>query len=344
MTAAAGHLEAEADGVLEKLQGAVSAEFRVDTLVFAADDPIFGSSLCHVGGCERAGRAGFGLCAGHRQRWQHAGRPDLEAFARSTDPRWRRQRPNMKCRVPGCGYGCARSGMCSAHARQWIRGGKTDLDSWIASAPMTRQPEPGALCALEHCDLWPHATSPFCLAHNGTWRANGKPPIEEFRLKFIASTVLADQTVTLDGLGPRMKMEIQYALQCRRNDRGTKAPPSVVMQVVRFLRDTGDISLLDQTDEGWRMNIGRPAPKDSNPRAFVLYARARVEGLSRGGGWEHEYEQDVWHLRRLGFHGNNTLSFAPIPSSGSENWSSDGCAGGSPPIWFLKRYVRACAP
>jgi hypothetical protein len=90
-------------GVLGKLMAAVRPEFRGDDLVFAAGDPVFGGSACAVPGCERSAR-GSGQCQGHRPRWVKEGRPDLDGFARSTDPRWARW-PNAVCRAVGCGYG-----------------------------------------------------------------------------------------------------------------------------------------------------------------------------------------------------------------------------------------------
>ena len=55
--------------------------------------------------------------------------------------------------------------------------------------------------------------------------------------------------------------------------------PHVVMQVVGFLATTTVTSLLDQDEDAWRAQIGRPAPKDSKPRALLIYAWRRVEDL-----------------------------------------------------------------
>lgn len=313
MTSAAAAAAPETAGLLAKLMGAVSAEFRSDVLVFAADDPVFGSSLCHISGCARAGRAGYGLCAGHRARWQKAGRPDLVTFVAATDPRWHRQQPNMVCRISVCGYGSARSGMCALHAQRWERSGRPELDSWLRTAPAVKAPEAGAVCRVGHCDLWPQAAGVLCQAHNATWRANGRPDMDKFVGRFMPGAVLEEQVIRLEGLAPQLKLELQYALQCRRGDRSTKTPPAVVMQVVRCLQGTVETSLLARTEDHWRASIGRPAPKDSNPRALLLYARRRIEDLALAQGWEGEYGRDVWQLRRLGFEGNATLRFDAIP-------------------------------
>ncbi|MGV0700922.1 site-specific integrase, partial [Mycolicibacter sinensis] len=105
-------------GLLGTLMAEVRSEFRSDVLEFEAADPVFGGAECQVEECGRTAR-GLGLCEGHRQRWHHEGRPVLEQFVASTDPRWRRRQPNQRCRVPGCGYGSARGGMCGLHAQRW---------------------------------------------------------------------------------------------------------------------------------------------------------------------------------------------------------------------------------
>lgn len=312
-------------GLLEKLMAAVRGEFRQDVLVFDADDAIFGGGACRIEGCARSAR-GHGMCQGHHQRWQTAGRPELERFVASTDPGWRRWRANMVCSVVDCGYGSSRRGMCILHAQRWERAGRPDLAAWVVRPLPVKQPAVGATCAIGHCELWPHASSTFCHAHNATWRANGRPDATQFADAFVAATVPGDQIVRLGALQPQLRLEIQYALQCRRDDGTTTCPPSVVMQVVRFLAQVGASSLLERTEQQWAASIGRPAPKNSNPRAVLVYARRRVEDLTRVGGWEDEYGHDVWHLRRLGFAGNSTLRFDRI----GQPWLRD----------LVKRWVR----
>ena len=72
--------------LLEKLVAAIRPEFRTDEILFDADDPVFGGSLCVVGGCERTRRA-RGLCHAHYQRWRDNGRPDVEGFAATVEKR-----------------------------------------------------------------------------------------------------------------------------------------------------------------------------------------------------------------------------------------------------------------
>jgi hypothetical protein len=289
----------------------VRPEFRADVLVFAADDPVFGGGACRVAGCERSAR-GLGLCQGHYLRWVKRGRPDLDVFATSTDPRWRRQQPNQVCRVVGCGYGVARGGMCELHSRRWERSRRPDLDTWLTDPPAVNQPAPGATCRIDHCDLWPHAALLFCRAHANTWNVNGRPDVDEFAHKFAEIPLPADESVRLDRLGSQLRLEIQYILQCRHDEHRAKLQPHIVMRVVRLLTEAPVTSLVDLNEAIWQQQ-SRLAFKDSLSRGFLGYAYRKVVDLAEAGGWEAEYPRDVWYLCRLGFNGGRTLRFHGIP-------------------------------
>jgi len=292
----------------------VRPEFRAEVLVFDPEDLVFGGGACRVPSCRRHARS-RGLCQGHHLRWQKQGRPGIEAFAASTDSRWARQRPNRRCKVPACGYGTSRGGMCQLHGQRWERDGRPDLEQWLADPPEVKQPAvPGATCRIGHCELWPHAQLAFCRSHTNTWKANGRPDIESFVALFASELIPADEVIRLGDLGPQLRLELQYALQRRHDERASKTPPSVVMQVVRFLTGVAESSLLDASEDEWRTRIGRPAPKDSNPRALLAYAHRALEDLKSGAGWDAEYPHDQWRLRRLGFtEGDRILSFEQIP-------------------------------
>ena len=64
----------------------VRVEFREEVLVFTADDPIFSAGVCLVPACDRSASGGYGLCQGHHLRWNTAGRPDVDSFARLHRP------------------------------------------------------------------------------------------------------------------------------------------------------------------------------------------------------------------------------------------------------------------
>lgn len=312
-------------GGLDRLAAAVRPEFRAEVLIFPAADPVFGGGACRVPGCRRAAR-GHGLCQGHHLRWAKQGRPDLEAFAAATGAGWERQRPNGQCQVPGCGYGVARQGLCQLHAQRWQRAGRPNLSAWLVSPPPVKAPPAGATCQIECCALWPQAQLPFCHAHAATWRVNGRPGIEAFAASFAEREVTEDETIRLGALGPRLRLEVQYALQCRAGDRATKTLPSVVMRLVRFLAATGAASLLDHGEQWWRAEFAQRTGNDTNSRSLLLYARRKVDDLFTAGGWDAEFPRDVWQLRRLGYSGNQRLDFTVI----AQPWLRD----------LVKRWLR----
>lgn len=300
-----------APGLLGALMAAVRTEFRGDVIEFAPDDPVFGGGYCRVGGCARSAR-GHGLCQGHRQRWADAGRPDLAQFAAATDPRWRRHLPNQACQVADCGYGSARGGQCQLHAQRWDRAGRPHLATWLRDPLPVKQPRTGATCTISHCRLWPQATSPFCHAHTNTWKANGRPGVGEFCARFESNGTPANETIQLGALTPQLKLEMQYVLQQRHDDRRGTLTPAVVARVVRLLAAVSATSLLDHDAHAWRERATETLA-DTRSRGLLLAAHATVLDLAEAGGWEAEYPRDVWRMHRLGHEGRHTLRFDRIP-------------------------------
>jgi hypothetical protein len=314
-------------GLLGRLMAAVRPEFRADELVFDPADPVFGGGVCLVEGCARTAR-GHGMCQAHRNRWASEGRPDLEAFIASTSPRWHKQAPLMCCDAPGCGRGVARQGLCTRHAAAWERAGEPGRQEWLASVPETPLPSGQQFCGIGSCQLQAERDIPFCHGHGKTWKVNGRPDAGGFAGSYAGDDpVPGHERIYLHDLAPQLKLELQYALQSRHDERTVKAQPMVIMQVVRFLAGCPETSLLDRPEEEWRRRIGRPAPRDSNRRALLVYARRLLEDLAdTGGGWDAEYGRDVWRMHLLGFPGRHRLRFEKIP----QPWLRD----------LAKRWVR----
>lgn len=262
--------------------GAVRTEFRADPLSFTVDDPVFGGTACLVARCPRTAR-GNGLCPAHRLRWVKAGRPEMTGFAASTDPRWQRELPNGVCLAPGCGYGIARMGVCQLHWQRWERSGRQgELSAWLTNPLPIKAPPPGAICRVSHCTLWPQATSPFCHSHANSWRARGRADIEVFLRSFDTIALPTDEAIWLGQLEPQLRLELQYALQCRHDERSSKTSPAVVNRLVRFLLATDTTSLLDHPEAGWRAPSSHLMPKDPGARALLNYLRRKVEDLAHG--------------------------------------------------------------
>ncbi len=112
----------------------------------------------------------------------------------------------------------------------------------------------------------------------------------------------------MNPLSPHLKLEIQYALQCRRDDGTVKVLPHVATQLAQLLAAAAVTSLLDQPENVWARQFPR-----GRPRALLLYAYRRIDDLAAGSGWDTEYGRDQWRLRKLGLGGNPVLRFDRIP-------------------------------
>lgn len=299
-------------GLLARLAAEVRLEFRPGVLAFDPRDPVFGGPPCGAVGCDRPARE-YGLCLAHRRRWLNAGRPDLAAFAAGSGARWRGHLPLAACEVPGCRYGRAGHGLCDRHASRWRKAGKPDPAPWreAQAALPPPSPEPPA-CRVGYCGLWAGRTSVFCRSHYLRWRRQGRPDPAEFIAACGDPGPGSGERIDLRPLDPRLRLEVQYVLQCRRDEAKTKIVPVRFQPVVRGLAAAGVSSLLDEPEEHWRRC---PVPPGAGTawRAFVLDARRRLEILAAGLGWDVEYPRDVWRLGNLGVTGQRRLSFAQIP-------------------------------
>jgi integrase len=282
-------------GLLEQLMALVRPEFRAEVYVPDPGDPVFIAGKCAVADCDRtAVSARHRLCNAHAIRFRNRGRPPMKEFLADPGPPVRGRRPLAACAVEGCRYGRgARNGLCSKHRDRWDRAGKPDLDTW--DAPDLAPGDPAAAeCRLPFCDLWViNPAKIFCTGHDDRWRRHGRPD----PARFIADCELTGTAcIDLQDLSPQLKLEIQYALQCRADARSRTAAPRLVMPAVRAVKAAGVSSLLDLTDQRWRHSAGSRAREAA---LFLTDARSALESLRDGTGWQIEYPKDVWRLHKL---------------------------------------------
>lgn len=102
-------------------------------------------------------------------------------------------------------------------------------------------------------------------------------------------------------LTPQLKLEFQYAVQCRVDQQSIIAPAAVVNWAIRLAADAGVSSLLDHNEQQWRaLTATNSANKSaSSYEGFLIHARAVVELLAQGTGWDVEYGRDIWRLHTL---------------------------------------------
>ncbi|MEV0754240.1 tyrosine-type recombinase/integrase [Streptosporangium sp. NPDC050280] len=292
-------------GLLERLVGAVRSEFRVDVLIPGTDDAILGTPPCLVPACGRV-RRNKGMCTGHVQRWDQLGRPEITTFITQTTPHVMGRGPLPECVVAGCKYGRKNQGLCDHHDRGWKRAGRPDLDLWIPTAVVADPDRP--ICVIPDCELWAGHRSGLCSSHRGRWsrwaKRSGSDDIEAF-VRYCKTR--GDARIDFRPLSPQLKLELQYAVQCRVDERRGRAKPFDLELVVRLAAASGARSLLQWSKEVWDEKFHAFTPRahgnaNAIPLGFLRFARRKVDDLAHGLGWEAEYERDVWDLHRVGIH------------------------------------------
>ncbi|MER7673152.1 site-specific integrase [Kitasatospora sp. NPDC096128] len=300
-------------GLREKLLAATRLEFRGDEIVFDVQDPVFGAPPCKVTGCPR-GAHSRGLCNGHHARWAYAGRPDLEHFAATAPPVGHRE-PVPACQAADCNFATYMRGLCRSHHHAWKRLGVPALPAGIALlTPVATRTAP-VDCAVHDCERWAQSSGPWCRRHAHQWRQHGCPPIGDFAQQAHSEEQLPPcERIILADLPPQLRREMQYALQCRRDEAAGKATPTTVSAAIRLLQASGATSTLDLPEERWREFAQAESAMATKAVRLVLYARGRLEDLLTGTGWQVEYPRDVWRLRSLGLSATNaTLRFDRMP-------------------------------
>ncbi len=152
-----------------------------------------------------------------------------------------------------------------------------------------------AECRLPFCGLWVEpARQPFCKSHFTRWHQLGRPDPEQYQAHCL---LRGKARIDFRVLAPQLKLEFQYAIQCRHDQQTITAPPPVVTWALRQAANAGVGSLLDHDEQRWReLTAGKSG---GWYQSFVLHAREAVETLRDGTGWDVEYPRDVWRLHTL---------------------------------------------
>jgi site-specific recombinase XerD len=281
---------------------AVRAEFRSDVLVPDPGDPVLGTALCVAAGCDYP-VADHGICNGHRLRWRGRADLDLAVFLTDPGPPLRGRAEPGCCTVGGCRYGAAGHGLCLRHRGRWDRAGRPDPATWATTVIETAAGG-GTACLLPFCTLWTeNAEAVFCKSHALRWKRSGIADAEEF---IAGCERVGRAVIDFRALPAQLKLEFQYAVQCRHDQRTRTAPAPVVMRAITWATRAQVTSLLDLPADQWRQITSPPAGRTSRgggrrgrAAAFLLFARDAGETLRDGAGWEGEYPRDIWRLARL---------------------------------------------
>ena len=247
---------------------------------------------CAVAGCDRS-RSENGLCSGHGQRWRDRDRPAMAVFLADPGPVLNGRRDLMTCSVIGCRYGSSGSGLCTRHRAAWVRAGQPDPGTWSAQAGLLGPPDPQQ-CSLPFCTVWTeNARNLYCKAHTTRWAQLGRPDNAEY-LTHCQQRGIA--RIDFRGLTAQLKLELQYAVQCRHDQATITAAPPVIAWTIRTAKNAAVTSLLNLSAEQWRELAGS---KEGTYQRFLIFARDTVETLRDGIGWDVEYPREIWRLHRL---------------------------------------------
>ena len=234
--------------------------------------------------------------------------------------------PSGRCRVAGCGFGCSERGLCARHASGWKRAGRPDPGLWAAGQPAVVMPDPPPACLISYCDVWAQPGSALCRVHAKRWREHGRPDPAEFARSCEAPRRAPGvERADLGSLPRQLRLELQYALQRRRDDNTATIHPVDIRAVARVLAASGAASLLALERAGMAQpvpGLGRQGRAAGCPAS---YAHRQVAALAEGaGGWDSEYPRDTWRLRNLGITASVSNAIATLRFGGiSQPWLKD---------------------
>jgi integrase len=289
------------------LLAAVRVEFRAEVYVARPGDPVLFGPACAVAGCPARGldrsaglSRGAYLCAAHAGRWRREGSPPAAKWVRRASP-LRTQRVAQACRVPGCPRAAIVAGLCQAHRKRWQQLGRPAEVARLGPVAVGT-----GECRIAGCTFPPVGRSELCDLHavgyrNARQRRGGELDEAGYVAHLERARLRGRPRFDLRNLPTVVRLELQYTLQCRHDERGAALPPLIVGQVVRWVRDSGVSSLLEHGEAWWQRSAAerfRPTVA-RNPLGLVRYALRRLQRLRERETEVEPWEWDVWSVDRI---------------------------------------------
>jgi hypothetical protein len=133
-------------------------------------------------------------------------------------------------------------------------------------------------CRIAYCSVWAEGSSPFCRTHHRRWKTQGRPPTGEFARMCEQDTPAGGEHIDLQRLPAQLKLEIQYALQRRRDEGKARVVPAIAQSLVHALARTEATSLLDWPEESWAKIV--PPGTNSRGATTLLLMHAAMSKTS----------------------------------------------------------------
>lgn len=327
----------------QMLTGAIRPEFAVAVYVPDAGDRVLFGATCAVSGCPGRGahhvKCDGYLCVSHTRQWRSDEQPAFDGWVRTGARPLQTLKLASRCGARSCPRSVYHHGLCYPHYGRWNLAGRPDRPEWArTAAPATVSK--GARCRLPGCRFPSMGNFNFCDTHNLAFaqlRAEQpKSSPADFLVRAAKIKLSSAPRFDLRGVAPIVRLEMQYALQCRHDARRARLEPQAFRNATRWVAELGVESLMDRAGMFWEASARERfswAARNSGclELGWVRYVRARAQDLRDDYGGQDVWEWDTWTVERL--HVDARYAHQPqrrIYFTGSGRWLSAGGAGGSP--------------
>jgi integrase len=297
----------------ELLREAIRPQFRVDVYVAEPSDPVLFGALCAVSGCPARGahhlKRDHYLCAAHGKQWRGDGRPDVQRWVRVGARPLQTQMLAARCQAHECPRSVFHSGLCYPHFGRWKLAGRPDHAAWAATADAVAVCQ-GVRCRLPGCRFPAMGKWRFCDTHNlhfAHLRASDRAATPADLLARAARRQRSSAPrYDLRALPELVRLELQFALQCRHDARGARLEPVAFRHATRWVAELDVASLLERSGRFFehaareRFASTRARGRGCPELAWVRYARARLQDLRDRHSGIDAWEWDTWTVEQIG--------------------------------------------
>jgi hypothetical protein len=196
------------------------------------------------------------------------------------------------------------NGLCGAHLRRWRKLGGPPAAELAGEA----QPAAARPCTVDGCLFLGPPGWTLCDAHHRSWvfLRRSHPAMDErgYVAHLAQARARTSPRYDVRGLPPIVRLELQFALQVRHDQRAAMVHPAAFRALVRWLARAGVTSMLDESDGWWQHSAAEHLAGRMRGPALALarYAR-RALGDLRDAAAGEVWTLDVWPVARIDLDG-----------------------------------------